>query len=170
MWLTDGQTDRQTDKRHTIIRPKFYFGRIKIKSKALIEHHVKFSFLWTFIATKKNEKPSGSIAAWENSSIGLIESDKTIFVFVCNYHSLNIVFILFMWFDIWKWSSAHALGASVVWHHSLLLINSFNKTEAAVFSCRLCFLRAFPFISLIFLKRKRLLAKGTLRVNIHWIT
>ena len=29
------------------------------------------------------------------------------------------------------------------------LMNSFNKTEAAVFSCRLCFLRAFPFISLI---------------------
>ena len=37
----------------------------------------------------------------------------------------------------------------VVWHHSLLLMNSFNKTEAAVFSCRLCFLRAFPFISLL---------------------
>jgi len=52
-------------------------------------------------------------------------------------------------FYIWKWSSAHALGASVVWHHSLPLINSFNKTEAAVFSCRLCFLRAFPFISLV---------------------
>jgi len=50
---------------------------------------------------------------------------------------------------IWKWSSAHALGASVVWHHSLLLMNSFNKTEAAVFSCRLCFLRAFHFISLV---------------------
>ena len=40
-------------------------------------------------------------------------------------------------------------GASVVWHHSLLLMNSFNKTEAAVFSCRLCFLRAFPFISFL---------------------
>ena len=40
-------------------------------------------------------------------------------------------------------------GASVVWHHSLLLMNSFNKTEAAVFTYRLCFLRAFPFISLI---------------------
>ena len=40
-------------------------------------------------------------------------------------------------------------GASVVWHHSLPLMNSFNKTEAAVFSCRLCFPRAFPFISLI---------------------
>jgi len=39
-------------------------------------------------------------------------------------------------------------GASVVWHHSLLLMNGFNKTEAAVFSCRLCFLGAFPFISL----------------------
>jgi len=33
-----------------------------------------------------------------------------------------------------------------VWHHSVLLMNSFNKTEAAVCSCRLCFLRAFPFI------------------------
>jgi len=41
---------------------------------------------------------------------------------------------------------------SVLWHHSLLLMNSFNKTEAAVFSCRLCFLRAFPFISLLLLK------------------
>ena len=29
--------------------------------------------------------------------------------------------------------------------------DSFNKTEAAVFLCRLCFLRAFPFISLILL-------------------
>ena len=44
-------------------------------------------------------------------------------------------------------------GASVVLHHSLLLMNSFNKTEAAVFSCRLCFLRAFLFISLIFSNR-----------------
>jgi len=42
-------------------------------------------------------------------------------------------------------------GASVVWFLSLQLMNSFNKTKAAVFSCRLCFLRAFPFISLIFL-------------------
>ena len=37
----------------------------------------------------------------------------------------------------------------VVWHHSLLLMNGFNKTDAAVFSCRICFLRAFLFISLI---------------------
>jgi len=35
------------------------------------------------------------------------------------------------------------------------LMNSFNKTEAAVLSCRLCFLRAFPFISFIY-KRFRL--------------
>jgi len=39
--------------------------------------------------------------------------------------------------------------SSVVWHHLLLLMNCFNKTEAVVFSCRLCFLRAFPFVSLI---------------------
>ena len=41
-------------------------------------------------------------------------------------------------------------GASVVWHHSLLLMNSFNKSEAAIFSCRLCFLRAIPFISFLY--------------------
>ena len=29
MWLTDGRTDGWTDERHTIIRPKFNFGRIK---------------------------------------------------------------------------------------------------------------------------------------------
>jgi len=28
-------------------------------------------------------------------------------------------------------------------------MNGFNKTEVAVLSCRLCFLRAFPFISLM---------------------
>jgi len=59
---------------------------------------------------------------------------------------------------IWKWSSAHALGASVVWHYSLLLINGFNKTNTAVFSCRLCFLMAFPFISLMVLN-------GLVRLN-----
>ena len=37
---------------------------------------------------------------------------------------------------------------SVGWHLSLPLINSFNKTEAVVFPCRLCFLWAFPFLSL----------------------
>jgi len=32
---------------------------------------------------------------------------------------------------------------------NIILLYSFNKTGAAVFSCRLCFLRAFPFISFI---------------------
>jgi len=32
---------------------------------------------------------------------------------------------------------------SVVWHHLLPLMNSFNKTETAIFPCRLCFLGAF---------------------------
>jgi len=39
MWLTDGrtdvQTDGQTDGRHTIIRPKFHFERIKIHNFGL---------------------------------------------------------------------------------------------------------------------------------------
>jgi len=34
--------------------------------------------------------------------------------------------------------------------HAVLLMNSFSKTEAGVFSYRLCFLVAFPFISLIY--------------------
>ena len=33
----------------------------------------------------------------------------------------------------------------------LPMMNSFDKTEASVFSCRLCFLRVFPFVSLIIL-------------------
>jgi len=33
--------------------------------------------------------------------------------------------------------------------HRYMLLYFFNKTEASVFSCRLCFLRAFPFIRLI---------------------
>ena len=40
-------------------------------------------------------------------------------------------------------------GLSVVGHLLLPLMNSFNKTEAAIFPWRLCFLRGFPFISLI---------------------
>jgi len=34
---------------------------------------------------------------------------------------------------IWKKNSAHALGASVVWHPSLPLMNRLNKTKAAPF-------------------------------------
>jgi len=48
--------------------------------------------------------------------------------------------------------------------YSLLLMNSFNKTEAAVFSCRLCFLRAFSFISLLLMHK---LPIG-LELNAHW--
>jgi len=33
---TDGRTDGRTDERHTIIRPKFHFGRIKIQT--LVEY------------------------------------------------------------------------------------------------------------------------------------
>ena len=36
-------------------------------------------------------------------------------------------------------------GASMLWHLSLPLMSSFIKTAAAIFHCRLCFLRAFPF-------------------------
>jgi len=42
-------------------------------------------------------------------------------------------------------SSAHAL---VVWHLLLPLMNSFNKTDAAIFMYRLRFHGAFPFLSL----------------------
>jgi len=51
-------------------------------------------------------------------------------------------------------------GASVVWLHSLPLMNGFNKTEAAFFSCRLCFLRAILFISLIYIDEMLLCFSG----------
>jgi len=38
------------------------------------------------------------------------------------------------------------LGASEEWHISLPLMNSFNKTEAAVFTCSLCFMGHFILI------------------------
>jgi len=54
------------------------------------------------------------------------------------------------------------LHALVVWHLLSPLMNSFNKTEAAIFLCRLCFLRVFPFISL-----KELVSKGFSFTNLR---
>jgi len=45
-------------------------------------------------------------------------------------------------------NSAHALGGVSGVASFIPLMNSFNKTEVTNFPCRLCFLRAFPFISL----------------------
>jgi len=42
----------------------------------------------------------------------------------------------------------------VEWHLSFPLMNNFNKTEAAIFPCRLYFLRAFPFIGLMITEQK----------------
>ena len=49
--------------------------------------------------------------------------------------------------SVW-WSSGVSFTRNRTCGH-VLLMNSFNKTEAAVFSCRLCFLRVFLFISLM---------------------
>jgi len=59
-------------------------------------------------------------------------------------------------------------------------MNSFNKTAAAVFSCRLCFLRAFPFISLIpnvasrqtymYNFRQEWFHSNNALFNIHWLS
>jgi len=64
------------------------------------------------------------------------------------YHSVVIFFwssgtIDCMFVYIWKWSSAHAQRGRWWFGVFLLpLMNSFNKTEVAVFSFRPCFLRA----------------------------
>jgi len=68
---------------------------------------------------------------------------------LCSYIFLVLRDHVFMLLTFEKKSTAHALGASVVWHIALFLMNSFNKTEAAIFPCRLCFLWAFLFISFI---------------------
>ena len=56
----------------------------------------------------------------------------------------RFVYLLFSWPFYDYFLGQVVLHIVVVWHHSLLLINSFNKTDAAVFSCRLCFLRDIP--------------------------
>ena len=71
-------------------------------------------------------KPRASLTVWTTHSLSL-----------CNY-------IFLVRFPLMRY------GASVMWHHSLPLINSFNITETVIFTCRLCFLVAFPFISLIY--------------------
>jgi len=45
------------------------------------------------------------------------------------------------------------MGLIIVPMHKLASSYDFNKTEATVFSCRLCFLGAFPFISLIYISK-----------------
>jgi len=50
-----------------------------------------------------------------------------------------------------KWSAAHALGVVSGVASFITTDERLQKTEAAVFSCRLCFLRAFPITSLILL-------------------
>ena len=57
--------------------------------------------------------------------------------------------IVCMFINIWHNSSAHALGASLVLHLTVTLMNSINKTEAATLLCKPCFLGAFPFIGLM---------------------
>jgi len=48
-----------------------------------------------------------------------------------------------------KRSWAHALGASEVWHLSFLLMNSFNKTEAAILSIHAMLPKDFPITQII---------------------
>ena len=60
-------------------------------------------------------------------------------------------------------SDFNYLGTVFNYTGSFVLMNSFNKTEAAVFSCRLCFLRAFPFISL---NQETLAGKGLKALNV----
>jgi len=50
---------------------------------------------------------------------------------------------------IWKKSSAHALGASMGWHVSFPLMNSFNNTEAAIFLTQTMLPLDFPFFQMI---------------------
>jgi len=44
---TDGRTDGRTNERHTIIRPKFHFGHIKMKENILIPSEL---LAWTGMA------------------------------------------------------------------------------------------------------------------------
>jgi len=50
---------------------------------------------------------------------------------------------------VWKKSSAHALGVVSGVKYVITTDEQLRKTEAAIFPCLLCFLRAFSFISLI---------------------
>ena len=44
--VANGRTDRRTDKRHTIIRPKFHFRRIKIEFCQIICSIILYKYGW----------------------------------------------------------------------------------------------------------------------------
>jgi len=70
-----------------------------------------------------------------------------LFVVIC-FWSSGIMDCMLLTFE----NSAHALVVwcgSVVWHLSLPRMKSFNNTQAAVFPCMLCFIKAFAFLSWI---------------------
>ena len=67
-------------------------------------------------------------------------SDVVSHITFCNYEYRQSI-----WQYRVNWQGRQWCG----WHLSLPLMNSFNKIEAAIFPCRLCLLRAFPFLSLI---------------------
>ena len=64
-----------------------------------------------------------------------------------------------------------ARGASVVWHLLLPLMNSFNKTEIAIFHCRLCFrllhknANKFPYMILMTATYQYVLISGVRRCS-----
>jgi len=91
---TDGRTDGQTDGRHTIIRPKFYFGRIKMINQCIIcRETTQQTYSWPWIATEIQdtvEEPQKHLAT---CSITRKQVDKTkLFTFTpATFRSLKYI-------------------------------------------------------------------------------
>ena len=103
-----------------------------------------YVFLCVYLHTLFKKSQCCLYYIWQNSN--LLNMHHCVVIF---FWSSGIMECTCMLFTFENGVLLMRKGASVVWHYSLPLMNSFNKTEAAVFSCRLCFLRAFPIISLI---------------------
>ena len=90
MWLMDGQTDGRTDERHTIIGPKFYFGRIKITHTIVHErnyqvcdydyYHFFGDFLAQLFSFVSFSKVSVSVA---DSRLSAVFSTECVSSFFC---------------------------------------------------------------------------------------
>jgi len=79
----------------------------------------------------------------------------TVCNFFCNvnafstYTYCNFCDRLYGYKDTGQGSLSDCVWVKKELHASLGLMYSFNKTKAAIFPCRLCFLKAFPFLNLI---------------------
>ena len=91
--VASGRTDGQTDERHTIIRPKFYFGRIKTEGCDNWPGTIGIGMLPDFVRNLKVSLVTGVLSgAWKQHYISnVLEIKKQLLMNINKYNYLYIL-------------------------------------------------------------------------------